>query len=230
MAIAFRARTAKAFAATIDTAISKPSGVVDGDTLIASIVSHVTNTTISAPIGWTEYSGSPFAYSVEGGLTQYSHHYWKIASGESSTWTWSHDLTTTAGQCLSYSGGVVRGDPNDCTPSQNEGGPDTNCVGLSITTVNPNSLAVMISTYFTSDGGRTPPDGYVEHGNPNVDYSACDKLIQPAGATGNQTLVFINSINWFSFFIALKSRHDVMGNVGRITAGNGISVSDNFRG
>lgn len=76
-------------------AINKPSGVVDGDLMIAAFYVGHQSTTITPPAGWTEIQST----------AQGSHQiatYYKIASSEGSSYTWS------VGASYLLRGGILR--------------------------------------------------------------------------------------------------------------------------
>lgn len=64
--------------------VTKPSGTVNGDLLVAYAVGTNARTNITAPAGWTNsYSLTVVAGSVEGAI------YTKTAASEGASWTWT---------------------------------------------------------------------------------------------------------------------------------------------
>src|SRR5690349_15475831 len=87
MALAFRSKsTAANGAAPTSLNVTKPSGVVDGDLLIAFVTIAGDQTISSVPSGWTTV-GSTTTGTATGDCTQAV--YAKIAASEGSSYTWS---------------------------------------------------------------------------------------------------------------------------------------------
>lgn len=99
MAIALRNVTTvdqSAGAATI--VITKPTGTVDGDVLLA-FIEYAGNLALTAPGGWTLLD------TADGGATnQRTSSYVKLASGEPSSWTWSASANIWEGTVSSWTG------------------------------------------------------------------------------------------------------------------------------
>lgn len=77
--------------------VNKPTSTADGELLVAYVTAD-DFAAITAPSGWTQFTGSP--QSVSANLKGAA--YYKVASGEGASWTW-----TTAGAKL-YEGYVAR--------------------------------------------------------------------------------------------------------------------------
>src|SRR5689334_18499080 len=72
--------------------VPKPAGTVDGDFILA-FISVGNNNTITAPAGWTELSlTTNFA-----GATLQNRIYWKVASSEPASWTWTFTSSAYVG-------------------------------------------------------------------------------------------------------------------------------------
>src|SRR5262245_20577042 len=101
MAVAFRSVSTKSFLATSTVTLDKPSGVADGDLLLAAIYTDPqTRSVNSAPSGWTSLTGSQLAISNDAGAECY----WKIASSEGASWNWGYSgAVDGAGIVLAYS-------------------------------------------------------------------------------------------------------------------------------
>lgn len=193
--VAFRSFANLTAGTRTDSTLNKPAGTVDNDILLAAI-GHGGAVSITAPAGWTEYSGSPF----DVGFTRVAT-YWKRASSEGASWTWTHSSSLTWALVAAYSGAKTSGDPNDVTPTINNG-TGTSVTALSVTIATNNSLGVILWTNSGDTGGQTPPSGFTEHGDPNSTFGAEDKTLG-TGATGNQTTTIVNSDSWAAFFTAL---------------------------
>jgi hypothetical protein len=199
MAIAFRSYSETVYATRTNTTIDKPTGTADGDILIAVIYSE-NNEVITPPADWASFS------SVGVGWGGKNECYWKRASSEGASWTWTHANQNTQGNVFAYSGCIATGSPIDATVTTNDnrGGESTSVVGLSITTSTDNSMACMIWVNTSGSGTHTNPDGWTENGNPLVTYGILNKTITPAGATGNITITMSVSSYWATVFTALK--------------------------
>jgi hypothetical protein len=64
--------------------INKPTSTADGELLLGFIMTDAANT-ITAPSGWTQFTGSP--QSSAGSLKMAA--YWKVAASEGASWSWS---------------------------------------------------------------------------------------------------------------------------------------------
>ena len=109
MAIAYRAHTTAGGSSGTSVAPSKPSGTADSEILIAYLVVGGPSKTITPPSGWTlkdERQGD----DPDG--TTYL--YWKRASSEPSSWTWSWSGSAYGEiEVGAYSGAITSGDPID---------------------------------------------------------------------------------------------------------------------
>lgn len=80
MAVAFRSAASRV-GSTNTPVGNKPTGVAQGDILVASVYTHYLSSVIDPPTGWTQIVG----LSVNDRMR----HYWKIAgASEPSTWNW----------------------------------------------------------------------------------------------------------------------------------------------
>lgn len=105
MTLAFRSKASTSnTSAGTSLVISKPAGVVDGDLMVA-IIGHATQTTITAPAGWTLLN------TGDGATNLRSRAYWRTASSEGSSYTWSMGASArNIGVILAYQG------PDPTTP------------------------------------------------------------------------------------------------------------------
>lgn len=83
MAIAYQSETHSTATTNSSTCtVNKPSGVADGDLLVATIIIYNNNTINSVPSGWTLLESNTDLSSFR------MYTYYKIASSEPSTWDW----------------------------------------------------------------------------------------------------------------------------------------------
>lgn len=199
---AYRASTVVTGAMRTTITVTKPTGTVDGDIMIAPIYwqsGTVAMTTV--PTGWTlkEATADP-------SLEYQTNYYWKRASGEPASWDWIIATSSwTNAMCISYSGGAAAGDPInvsalaiDTSPS---GGTSPNVSDT--TTVNE-----CLSVYFggNKSGGNWSsfPAGYTEREAAfDETICCCDDDIPTAGGTGNLAATCANADRKHSVVIAI---------------------------
>ena len=202
MVVAFRAASTLDDANVADTTLTKPTGTVDNDILIA-VLKTDDNVAVTAPAGWTllRNTDSP------GQLTDQDA-YWKRASGEGASWTWTHAAAFRSGCVIALSGAVTTGDPFDGSKITDNTGVGTAVTVLSITLTETDSLILCISTswdYVTATGpGGTPT--FTER----VDNAQCHAVYTASatasGAVGNKTITLSSSTDWMSLMLAVRSQ------------------------
>lgn len=95
MAISYvgSSNVANGLAAGTSAVVPKPGGVVNGDFLLAFVSTGVTSA-ITAPPGWTEVPlGTNTAPNLQNRI------YWKVASSEPASWTWTFASSAYVGIC-----------------------------------------------------------------------------------------------------------------------------------
>ena len=103
MAVAFESISNTTYASRTNTTVTAPSGITNGDLLLAMffILSPNTNAppTPTAPSGFATVSGitQPLDTGAHGGVRGHSRLYYKIASSESGDYTWTHTTHSTQG-------------------------------------------------------------------------------------------------------------------------------------
>ncbi len=161
--IAFRAAgSATAGGGVLALTISKPTGTVSGDLMVAAVAVYASLPTITAPAGWTlvrRMDGS--AFLCDRALAVY----WKAAGASepaSYAWTLSASTDGSGGGILSFSG------VDTTTPLDTENGLATPCSpsctttdAPSITTSFANTMVVSAHT-ICSSATWTPPSGMTE--------------------------------------------------------------------
>lgn len=108
MAIAYRSHTVQNTSGSGTITIAKPSGVVDGDVLIAFFSEDTDTPRITAPAGWSPMAGTGINAdgSIVVGTSAVLQCFYKVASGEGASWgfTPSTSYTGVSG-VVAYSGG-----------------------------------------------------------------------------------------------------------------------------
>lgn len=103
MSIAFRsASTTANGAAPTSITVTRPSGTVDGDLMVAFVVISADQTITAGPGSWTELTDQ-----ATGAATGDSRHtvWWKVAAGETGDYTWTFSAgADAAAAILTYSG------------------------------------------------------------------------------------------------------------------------------
>jgi hypothetical protein len=158
----------------------KPSGTVDGDLLRAvTYLETDTNTWASVPAGWT-LGGS---ISNTGAFT--IRVYWKVASGEPASWTWTP--TTNAWRTVivdAYSGGVSPSVDVVGAGGQADAALNTSQTAPSLTTIADNDLVAFNYGNF-SGTNPTVMGGFATNLRTTFGgVAGADATKTPAGATG----------------------------------------------
>lgn len=101
---AFRSGASANIGATRQTSltVSKPTGTLDGDVMVAYITSNNATVVVTPPAGWIECSGSPLQSADGATLAAFT----KVASGEGANYSFSVGATTRSicGWIGSYTG------------------------------------------------------------------------------------------------------------------------------
>lgn len=74
--------------------VNLPAGVVDGDVLLTFVSGRWVNLT-GVPAGWTQLGADVPINTAAGGLAGHLRCYWKVASGEPASYTWTFSNTQT---------------------------------------------------------------------------------------------------------------------------------------
>jgi len=193
MAIAVQSSSELDYASRTTITLTKPSGTVDGDLLIA-VVTHGTDKSLSTvPSGWTQMAT---VTSVDTGLATFLYH--KVASSEGASWDWVLNASTfTAGAVLRVDGQKSSGfaDQSNTDSVTNDESPTYD---VTITPSNVESLLVYVivgdngaNASATSYAVTTDDPSWTEH----VDVNSTGRLLTVASAvrtedsaTGNATV------------------------------------------
>lgn len=202
MAVAVQSVSSTGFATGSATlTLTKPTGTVDGDLLIAVVIVTITgNSTVSAvPSGWTLVRSSAYKPATAEAKVDT---YYKIASSEGASWDWT--INTSTG---SNGGGVLRITgasfveqsssatvANSATPSFANGLTPTIANSLLIiagaaTDVVTNPTTV--SSYAIETNNPTWTEAFDLHDSSKDNSGVCAYAIRPeTTATGNSTYTY----------------------------------------
>lgn len=212
MAVAFRAiATNNPSGAAVNTNISKPTGTVDNDIMLACVYVE-TDVAVTAPAGWTlicdlDHTVANFDMWV----------YWKRASSEGTTYSFTHASAFEEGSIASYSGCTTAGDPQDATASQNQ---NTGTVETATGVTTASDGAAVVGIFACSEGvtGQSgPPTGMSERfGVDGENLYWADVIQTSAGASGDKTLAtaLLAGSRWGAVLVALKPPATPAGGLG----------------
>ncbi len=213
------ARTSTTSSSTSLT-ISKPSGVVAGDIMIANIATQGNNIAATSS-GWTRITSA----ALGGSATKYGTLLYKIAgSAEASSYSFSLGTGTTggAGAIIAFSG-VDNTNPFDVATGTISTSTSTSVTASSITTVTPNTVVIMFgqavgvtggsSTSWSSSSWRTATspgtlsEKYdAQQSTRRVSVGAAWALKSTAGSTGAGSATIASSVGNGGILIALRPR------------------------
>lgn len=195
----FRADTEVTPLTRTNMTIAKPAGTVDGDLLVAAITIDNTNA-VTAPAGWTLIADTLFSSS-----TKHVSTYYKVASSEGASWTWTFASTICTGWVGAYSA-CAPASPlalNTSNPNQANSLTST-ATGLTTATAN-----VLLIAVYSNGGGRTyTPAGTMTEqfdsgGGPSL--MVADELFATPGATGNRAATLSSAALSGAQLIAFKA-------------------------
>lgn len=201
--ISFRAAESTNATSTASFVVSKPTGTVDGDAMLA-IVNANNDATITPPAGWT------LIRSVNAATSATISTFYKIASSEGS------DYTFTIGSSQRTSGGIVSFAPGstfssnfvDVSSSVTQNGTNS-AYATAVTTTVTDTMIVYLSSYDDSNTGYvyTIASGYTQA----FQTSGSSKSIVgykaqvAAGTTGSiQTTISSETPTVGNFAVAIK--------------------------
>ena len=212
--------TTRTTSSSSSLSISRPTGVVAGDIMIANIATQGNNIA-AASTGWTRITGS----ALGGSLTKYGTLLYKIAgSSETSSYTFTLGSGTTggAGAIIAFSG-VDNTNPFDVAPGTISTTTSTAVAAGSITTVTPNSVIIMFgqavgvsggssitwssSNWRTATSPGTLSEKYdVQQTTRRVSVGAAWALKTTAGSTGAGSATISTSVGNGGILIALRQK------------------------
>ena len=198
MAYVFRAGASAGNSSGLGVSPSKPAGTADGDLLIArAYLENDTNTWATVPSGWS-LAGS---IANTGAFKLWV--YWKIASGEPASWTWTP--TTSAWRTITvdaYSGGVSPSVDVVGAGGQADAALTTAQTAPSLTTIADNDLVAFSYGNFS---GSNPAgmSGFTTNLRTTFGgVAGADATKTPAGATGTSNPSGMGSEDYAAMHIA----------------------------
>ena len=239
--ITFRSSSSSSItiAGTGPVSVALPSGVVNGDILIA--VAGANTGTVggwTTPSGWTSVTGNIQVNGVDAN-NQFLNVFWKRASGETGPYSfdWSGTATDGAQVTISaYYNCVATGSPIDVFSTNTDVSPngDTS-IGLSVTTTVANTMLLFAQSNEQGQNfgtPRSPPSGMTERID---DYVYMAEEARPsAGATGNRSHANSGQLNraWCASLVALKPIESIIATVAALEAPDTalITVSSTYFG
>jgi len=201
---AYRASTNVAGSAAANLTLTKPTGTVDNDILIA-VIGKDDNVDPTAPTGWTLLaSGKPVAANA-------CYIYWKRAASEGASWVWTFASVWREGVVLAYSGVPTTGNPYDPDPlaaivtNASSAGLATN----DNTTLTADTTSVIIHSNETGNTWSAAPTGYTRRvtsfGGTTGEVCVNDKAFVGPGAVGTATQSNIQAGGATAFMFVLRS-------------------------
>lgn len=219
--IAFRAAASNGVSSNANLTISKPSGVVNDDIMLAFIQCPGRRTIAVVPSGWSlvgryenttqQTTGTGTAVSV----------YWKKAASEGSSYTWSADTGNDdlLGVIVAYSGAHLTSPIYSIASQKDEAGSAVNIIAPAVNVgdngwlvtchaFNPNASSTDPPYPFTTPSGMTPRTGSGVF-PPAGTWEQCAMSvydqgpITPAGAAGPKTST-VSGDNGLNVGIALS--------------------------
>lgn len=177
--------------------LTKPTGVVSGDLLIACITEDsVTTSGVSIPTGWTRLISAV----VSSGNTLYGAMYYKVAGGsEPSSYSWGNMTGFTDANLIAYSG-VDNTTSFDVTSSSANGTANLTIPGITTVT---NGAQLLIAGGNWTGNTPTATAGYTKETTQSDGNAIFDKSQATAGATG--TVAYNGgSSSQVAFLLALR--------------------------
>jgi hypothetical protein len=193
--VAVRNSSGAAGASSTNFVMNVPSGVVDGDLMVAH-VRQQSGFTISPPAGWNT--------GVLGGTN--SGMYWRLASSEPASYTWTSTGTGTWSGIIDAFYNVDQVTPIDVA-SQTTNATIASVTWTSITSITDRALNLAVSMEIDGTDTIVPPSGYVPRssqapGNGHLRSSWFIKT--PAGAIAPTSTDTDGTPNWRTFNTAIR--------------------------
>ena len=186
-------------ASTKTNTITKPTGTIDDDVMVAIITCNNSGQTVTPPAGWTSLQKDGTSY---GATTEI---FWKLASSEGVEYTFTIGTEArNTGVIASFSGCDIA-DVIDGSTVNNSS--STNQVALGITTGTDNVMLVFLGGLDTSSTRTwTPPSGFDEAiETDSVAPAEISYGIQESqGASGDKTAVISGSSSGISSLVSLN--------------------------
>ena len=199
-AVAYVSNGGLGSASGTSVAVNVPSGVVNGDLLIAEIGAVNQTAAFPTETGWT------LALAVDGtNGPNYLGIFYRYASSEPASYTFTGGTGTTyiEGYIIRVTGAVTSGNPFDALGAGNSISTTTLSTASSITTATANDLLFQFSA--TTDGSvavSSYQSGYTGVSSSFMAF-AYESFVGP-GSTGSATITYASNINGATVLGAIK--------------------------
>lgn len=185
--ITFRSSSTTNYASRDTLTITAPSGITNGDVMVAHVLWSGNAVTVTAPSGWAQL-GSTLTASDGGGFYLNSGIFTKTAASESGSYVWtsSWNAGVMQGMIDVYSGANGTVNAYSSNWAINTGNTNADATGIT-TTVNGCMLIYTNFDWGDTFNNLTPPTGFTERDEVNPLVYGADMLQSTAGATGTVT-------------------------------------------
>ena len=212
MAVAVRSTSSVTGGTRTNTTITAPAGITNGDVLVALMtVGAASAPTVTPPSGFTEVTttGWPLTIDKSDPWQMRVRFFWKVASGESGNYTFTHSSAYTEAIMYAASGAntTTPVSPNPTSAS----GDSTTATATGLTTPVDSSLVIWVGSVWNNIGPTTPPTGttptfteYFDGGSGGIFYSAAG-VMTTAGATGNKAVSNVGGSYWVAGLISIQA-------------------------
>ncbi len=223
MAAAYRSIATNS-STTASVAVSAPSGLTDGDILVASVHAYSGMGNISditAPAGWTQVVEEAFSTSHHHAL------FWKRALSESGTYTFSEsNASGMEASVTAFSGCIASGSPVDVYSDTQYTTSNTSIKAATMTTTADGDAILWFGWSYSgmTNITVTAPSGFTERADfANADTNAhyiCTMVQASAGATGSMDGTLSDSVtDKHAMAVALKAAITTITGTGAAAAG-----------
>lgn len=209
---AFRAAaTAANGAAPTSLTVSKPTGTVDGDVMLAFIVISADRTITSVPAGWTQ-----LASQATGTATGDCRHnvYWKVAAGEGSSYTWGFSGGADAAGIIAAYSAISNTAPAQTSAHQLMSGSTETMTAPSVTPTSTDTLtvfAVGVNPVYDGNTTFTTPSGLTSRAEADPGAGTTNRAVvkvwdastPTTAATGTKTTTLNNHAKGVAYSVVL---------------------------
>ncbi len=199
---------------TNSLSVSRPTGTVDGDVLIAVVAWWVQ--TLTPPSGWTQI-GSTQTWNV-GGEDVFMRAYYRVASSEPASYTWGLSATNDIAVSIATYYNVDTGSVVDAQAGQTNAS-STAMTAPSVSPTLSTDMLLFLGAAGSDSAGSataTPPAGMTERsdatGGTWIKAYIAEQLLSSAGATGTRTATLSTSENNGGILVALTPSSSGGGN------------------
>lgn len=219
MAVVVETTSALNLASRTNSTITAPTGIQNGDVLLAFLVAGDSNDqtapTVTPPSGFNPITGSGGTISAADPYASALNIFVKVASGESGDYTFTHGAADTEGFMYRLSG-VDTSTPISPNATTNTFAGGAGSLGKTVTSLGITPTvdgSLIIHAVLTWDGcASTAPTGstptFAERRDNNGVLYLADGVLATAGATGNKATTHNNQSNdspWYAYLISVQA-------------------------